>query len=412
MRITVLTSSYPRFAGDGAAPFVQSISEHIADLGHDVAVVAPYDAAVRGPAAGAAAVRRFRYAPVAKWHIVGHARSLVGDQRFRPGVFLLLPFFVAAEFLAGLRVARRQHADIIHAHWVLPNGLLAAWVAAVLRIPLAVSLHGSDVFVALRNPLFGRVAGWVFRRAAVVTACSEELAQAALRLGADPGKVHLVAWGADPGRFHPAVPPTDRRRFGLTADDTVLVCLGRIVPKKGFDVLLRALPAILRAAPATHVLIGGDGPQREELGRLAAELGVAEHVHFAGQIPWDQVAAFLAAGDIFLLPSVRDAAGNLDGLPTVLLEAMALGKPVVASRIAGVPLVIEDGVNGLLCPAGDADALAAAVAGLLADPPRREALGRAGRRSVEERFNWREVARRFVALFGDAAAKTTMSQNG
>jgi glycosyltransferase involved in cell wall biosynthesis len=399
MRITVIASSYPRFPGDGTAPFVQSISEHLAQLGHEVEAVAPYDPAVRPDPNQRVAVHRFRYTLVDKWHIMGHAKSLVGDTRFKAGVFFLLPFFALAEFWSALRVARRQRAEIIHAHWVLPNGLVGAWVARLLRVPLAISLHGSDVFVARRNPIFGWVAHWVFGQAAVITACSDDLRRGALELGALADKVHLVAWGADPIRFHPNVTPLNRSDFGLAEDDLVLVSLGRLVPKKGFDVLVRVLASLLPAHPRVHALIGGDGIQREQLGHLAAELGVSDRLHLPGQIAWDRVPGFLTMGDIFVLPSVRDAAGNLDGLPTVLPEAMACGKPVVATRIGGVPLVVEDKVNGLLCPPDDVTALSQAVESLLADGHLQAELGQAARNSIEERFNWQAVAKRFTALF-------------
>jgi glycosyltransferase involved in cell wall biosynthesis len=404
MRITVLASSYPRFEGDGTAPFVQSLAEHLATLGHDVEVIAPYDPEVQGTPGSLVAVHRFRYAIIDRWHIMGHARSLAGDNRLRLGAYLLLPLFLLSEFGSALRTARRQRAEIIHAHWVIPNGLAGAWVARLLGIPLAVSLHGSDIFVAQRSPLFGWVARWVFRHAAVVTSCGEHLRQAAIALGAAADKVHLVAWGADPDRFAPPVAPLERSEFGLAADDVVLVSLGRIVPKKGFDVLVRTLPSLLRAHTRVKLVIGGEGNQREELARLAASQGVEGHIRLPGRIPWHDVPAFLAMGDIFVLPSVIDAAGNVDGLPTVLLEAMAMNKPVVATEIGGVPLVIEHGVNGLLVPPGNTERLAQAVSSLLGDEDLRIRLGSAARWSVERDFNWTEVARRMSSLFESVVA--------
>lgn len=402
MRIAVLTSSYPRFPGDGTAPFVRSISEQFVHLGHDVEVVAPHDPAVRRSLDETVPVHRFRYAPRDQWHIMGHSRALARDTRLRAGAFFLLPLFLAAHLRASLTVARKQEADIVHAHWVLPNGLVGAWVARALRIPLAISLHGSDVFVARSNPAFGLAARWAFRQAKVITACSEDLRQGALELGAEPTSVHLLAWGADPTRFHPSAPPLDRSEFDLSDNDLVLLSLGRIVPKKGFDNLVQAMPALLSICPRVKILIGGDGPQRDSLLRLAEDLGVADRVHLPGEISWEQVPRFLAMGDVFVLPSVRDEAGNIDGLPTVLLEAMAQGKPVVATRIGGVPLAIEDEVNGILCRAGDPHALHEAVGRLIEDAPLRNELGRKARTSVEERLNWRTVARSMISLFASA----------
>ncbi len=401
MRIIVLTSSYPRFPGDSAAPFIQSICEHLVKLGHIVEVVAPYDPAVHKQHEEHVATHWFRYTLVNKWHIMGYAKSLVGDNHFRIGVFFLLPFYLGAQFWCALKVAIAEGAEIIYAHWLLPNGLVGAWVASLLRIPLIISLHGSDMFVAQRNRVFRYIGRWVFKRAAAVTACSEDLYRSAISLGASMDKVHLITWGVDHLRFHPRVCPLARSEFGLREDDFVVIALGRIVPKKGFDVLVRALPSLLISYPNVHVVIGGDGVQREELLRLAAELKVSEHLHMPGRIPWDKVPAFLAMGDVFVLPSVKDASGNLDGLPTVLLEAMALGKAVVATNVGGIPLVITDKINGLLCPPGDYNALSQSICLLIRNASLRQQLGQSARHSVEEQFNWQEVARRITNLFAN-----------
>ncbi len=198
----------------------------------------------------------------------------------------------------------------------------------------------------------------------------------------------MLPWGADPDRFHPNVLPLDRAAFNLTPTEQVILALGRLVPKKGFDILIVAFGALLRTCPEAQLVIGGTGPQAQDLERLARQHGLEKHLHLVGPIPWQNVPGFLAMADVFVLPSVHDPAGNVDGLPTVLLEAMAVGKPVVASRIAGVPLVIEDGVNGLLCPQGDADTLSRQMAMLLAESELRKRLGRAACAAVVEHFNW------------------------
>lgn len=411
MKITVLASTYPRFEGDGAAPFVRSICEALTSLRHQVEVVAPFDPAVRSfEMPSPVRVHWFRYAPVKAWHIMGYGRALQGDMHFRLGVFFLLPFFLLIQFFTTLFVAYRQRAEIIHVHWVLPNGVVGLIVAALLRRPLVISLHGSDVFVARRYVLLGWVARLIFRRAMVVTACSPELRAGALALGASEDKVHLIPWGVDPERFRPDSAPLDRAALGLEKDVPVLVVLGRLVPKKGFDVAVRALAELVTQYPQVQLVIGGEGPERERLSQLAESLGIAAQVHFAGQIRWEQTPGFLALADIFLLPSVYDASGNVDGLPTVLLEALGVGKPVVASRIAGIPLVVTDGVNGVLCEPGDVQDLAQKIRALLTDDAQRAALGRSGRQSVEERYNWLAVARQLSTLM--AAGRQLSSRLG
>jgi len=399
VRIAVLTSSYPRYPGDGTAPFVKDICEHLAKLGHPVEVVAPHDPAViaQPQAALPIQVHRFRYIWPENLHIMGHARSMDNDMRLRPLAYLLLPFFLFSAFLKLMQVTRRQNSQVIHAHWVLPNGLVAAWVAALRGIPLVLSLHGSDMFIAQRNALFRTLARWVFRRAAGVTTCSPELRNAALGLGA-PGNSLLLVYGVDPAEHRPELRhPSKRRALQHREEEILIAGLGRFVSKKGFGCLIAAMPQVVQECPQAHLILGGDGVLRKELEDLAKRLGVSGHITFKGNIPLDEVPGFLANVDIFVLPSVRDPKGNVDGLPTALLEAMSSAAAVVASDIGGVSLVVEPGVNGLLVPPGDAHALATTILDLVRDESRRLALGQAARNSILEQFNLDNAAARMIA---------------
>ncbi len=394
MRITVLTSSYPRFPGDGTAPFVQSICEQLARQGHEVEVVTPDDPEVLPMSTMGVKLHRFGYIWPRRLQIMGHARSLNAGGRLQHGVYFLLPLFLLVSLIRTMRVARRQKAEIIHVHWVLPNGPVAALAAKLLRIPLVVSLHGSDIYVARRRRLFGAVAGWVFRQAAAVTACSSELRDAAIALGTPERRTHLLPWGADPDIFQPPAKEKEQETFTIAA-------LGRMVPKKGFEHLLEAWAQIAEQFPQARLCIGGDGPLLETLRNEARHLGIDGQTDLPGRISWNRVPHFLAAADVFVLPSRRDRAGNIDGLPTVLLEAMSCGLPVVASDLGGIPLVIEDEINGYLVPPGDIDALGQHLNTLLNNKQERERLGQAARALVVESFNWNNIARQLTKIFAN-----------
>ncbi|MEA3352006.1 MAG: glycosyltransferase [Chloroflexota bacterium] len=391
MRITILTSSYPRFPGDGTAPFVQSISEHLAKLGHNVQIVAPHDPRVQPKNTKNVQVHRFRYIWPERLHIMGHARALKADVRLRPLAYVLLPFFLLAEFIKLMKITRRQNSQIIHVNWVLPNGPAAMIVAKLRRIPFVISLHGSDIYVTSRNCAFAAVARWVIRRAAAVTACSPELRYAAIALGASD--VQLLPWGADPTIFQNK--PNNR-------NETIVAALGRMVPKKGFALLIRAWAKIGPDFPKARLIIGGDGPLRPSLIDLVITLGLQKQVFLPGRIPWDEVPNFMAAALVFVLPSIRDKYGNIDGLPTVLLEAMSCGSAVIASQLGGVALVIEHQHNGYLVSPGNVQALSQAMRHLLEHPKERERLGKASRESVINSYNWKNVAASLTTTFENA----------
>lgn len=410
MKIAVLTSSYPRYQGDGAAPFIKSFSETLAKLGSEVEVVAPFDPEVKPDEQGNVRVHRFRYIWPDRWSIMGHARSLEADVRLHPLSYLLLPLFLLSEFFTLLAVTKRQESQAIHVHWVIPNGPAAALVARLRKIPFIISLHGSDIYVAEKNPIFGRIAGWVFKQASGITACSPPLRQSAIRLGA-PVETIVLPYGADSQIFSPSKRKADfHASFGLKPTDFLILALGRLVYKKGFSILLEALPEVRAAYPNTYLILAGEGVIKEELVQRAKKLGIYDRVIFSGGIPWTQVPTYLASADIFVLPSVKDQFGNVDGLPNVLLEAMSAGAGVVASDIGGVGLVLQSGVNGLLTLPGDPHALAEAIINLASDPERRDAFGQAARQTILEKFTWEQVVSQIVQLLKKATGQEHLEQ--
>ena len=237
--------------------------------------------------------------------------------------------------------------------------------------------------------------------AARVTACSEDLRRRVIALGASAACARTVPYGVDVQAFGSAAAATDgfrRDRLGAPSASKLVLAVGRLVEKKGLGTLVEAAAGL----GGTHVTIAGEGDLRA---RLAGQISVtAAPVTLAGGLDRKEVAAALALADVVAVPSVVDRAGNVDGLPNVLLEAMAAGRAVVASRVAGIPDVIVDGVNGLLVPPGDASALRAALGRLLGDEGLRAALGGAARETVVRRHGWEAAAGRFEECYAEAAA--------
>lgn len=399
MKIAVLTSSYPRFRGDGTAPFIKAFCEGLAKLGHDISVSAPFDPEIKPEDGNKVPVDRFKYIWPEKWHIMGHARSLRADVRIHPIAYLLLPLYILGSVISLNRIVNRQRSDLIHVHWVLPNGVAAMVVSVLRRIPFVVSLHGSDMYLARRNIFFGSIARMIFRRADGVTACSPELLGSALEMGAPEHSI-LLPYGVDPNKFHPHKPNSPAPKFKGDGDDKVLLlALGRLVYKKGFNILIDATSHVVEMAPNVKVIIAGEGPIFDELFEQINSLEMGSYIELYGSIPWDEIPDFLTSGDIFVLPSIRDKYGNIDGLPNVLLEAMSSGKPVIASDIPGVKVVIEDGRTGVLVPAGDKAELSQAIINLVGNPSLRKKLGDEARVSIKERFTWQTTLNKLTGYF-------------
>ena len=411
MKVCMITSSYPRYPGDGAGSFVASLARALAADGCAITVVAPHDPAVSSaePASasmdgGLVLVKRFRYAPRDAMHVAGHGRALQGDQRMRWLAPLLMPGYIAAAIACTMDMHRREQFDLIHGHWAIPMGAIAGLVGRLLSRPLIVSLHGSDVYVAERSRPYAAAARYGFRRANRVTACSVDLSLRAQRVGLAAEKSIVIPYGVDATRYVSGARARIRQQLGIPESLRVIGALGRLVHKKGFRYLIAAMPRILRTERDACCVIGGSGDLQDELACQAKRLGIADRVLFPGHIDWRNTPDYYAMCDMFVVPSVVDAHGNVDGLPNVLLEAMATGCAVVATSVGGIPDVVTDGQNGLLVRPGDAHALAESATRLLRDASLRHRLGSAAQRGMQEQHSWRDVAARFRSLYEAALA--------
>ncbi len=344
--VVMVTSSYPRFPGDSVGTFMEPIATSIAARGHEVHVVAPWHPLVTRPdEENGVRFHFYKYAPSPHLNVFGYAAALRADVRLKAAAYVAAPLALAAGWRAARTVARKHRATVMHGHWVVPGGVVAA--AAAPGLPLVVSLHGSDVYVAETLWAARRAAGLVFKRAGAVTACSADLGRRAIALGASPDRVEVVPYGVDPGRFRPDPFVRARRRasLGIATHTPLLFTAGRLVRKKGFEYLIDALAKIPQEMNV-QAAIAGAGDLEPELRQRVEAAHIGYRVRFLGNLSQDEVAAWLATADLVAIPSVRDDSGNVDGLPNIVLETMASGTPLITTPAGGIGAVVEHGRTG------------------------------------------------------------------
>jgi glycosyltransferase involved in cell wall biosynthesis len=301
------------------------------------------------------------------------------------------------DYLSFVKVAgalREGRPDVIHTHNTQPfvDGTLAALLSGVGRV--VHTDHGRQFPDKRRYMLAERL---LSRAAFKVVGVSDDTSQQLVAWEKiDPAKVMTIPNGVDCRAPLTAAGKTEKRReLGLDGTGPVLGVVGRLSEEKGVAYLFRAMPKVLRERPNAVLVVAGDGPLDLELRALATELAIEGSVRFLG--PRSDVAAILGVLDLYVLPSLRE------GLPLILLEAMAAGCPIVATEVGGVPSAVDHDTTGLLIPPKDPDALAAAIVSLLEDAGLRRKFSEAGSRLVRDRYSVEAMTRRYERLYREAA---------
>ena len=413
LRILFLTQTYPRWPGDTAGPFIRELARGLVRGGDRVTVLTPRAEGVRPSwLDDGVDVHAFAYAP-RRLEVLGYGRSLASDERIRLGAGLAAPLYLRAAAAAVGRHLARNPCDLLHAHWLAPNGLVALWPGVCRRNTLiAAGLHGSDVFIA-EKPAARPVIRRALKRCRLLTGCSPELVERVVKLGYRGKPSRVIPYGVDVDLFCPAEEAAHqssatawRERLGIPDDATMLLGVGRLATKKGFHVLLEVLPRLLAGFDDLQVVIAGGGDRIGGLLAVAAQWEPAHRrrVHFPGLVAHDDLPDLYRSADLFVLPAVHDPQGNVDGLPNVILEALATGLPVVSTAISGIPLAIESGVEGFLVPEQDRPALQDAIASLLREPGRRQRMGARARARAVSRLTWDQVAAAYRDAYLEALA--------
>ncbi len=404
MRVLCVTSTFPRWVGDDTTTFILHFAQELIRQGVAVDVLAPHAPGARlQEVLEGVPVERFRYVRPESAQDVCYQGGALFNIKGSPLTAAKLPALVGAQWAAIRSRARSGRYDVISAHWLLPQGWTAVRAAGGSGPPVVSTVHGSDVF-GLSNPVLARFKKAALAGSTAVTVNSTATSAAVLELGTPVRDLRLIPMGADVmAEADPALVAGWRERHRRGAGPLV-VFVGRLIDWKGVDDLLAAAAIAALDRPELSVVIAGSGPLREELERRTAELGLTERVHFTGWLSREEVTALQAAADVISVPSRTAADGSREAQGLSVVEAMALGRPVVASRVGGIPDAITDAENGLLVPEQDPRALAKAIVRVAEDPELADRLGDAAQRTARGRYSWETCAASFAEVFTDAVS--------
>lgn len=348
-------------------------------------------------------VKRFRYLmPEGLETVCGGGSALVTLKK-QPLEPLKLPPLLISQCLHTLYLLMRNKYSLIHAHWLIPQGLLAVIAAHIFHIPAVITVHGGDVF-RLRHPFFNRLKRFALKRACRVTVNSPATKKAVLELVPDLKNLYEIPMGIPDETTYQCTFTKQAQRSTGPAPFTIIF-VGRLTFEKGVEDLLQAMSILLQKRRDVKLLLVGDGQEKETFLSMAKKLGIAESTEFIGAVPHEDVLRILQKADVFVAPSriTKDGWQEAQGLS--IAEAMSVGIPVVATHVGGIPSMIRHKKTGLLVPSESPKELASAIEFLLCNTQKAQEMAQKAQKFISNYCGQSHVTAAFAALFEDISSK-------
>lgn len=301
-------------------------------------------------------------------------------------------------FFKGLVLGLRHRFDAIHAGRVLPEGLVAVLLGRLLRVPVTIYAHGEEITTWRRSSRRLKAMTFAYRAAGSVVANSEFTRDRLLELGVDAARITLINPGVDLERFHPGYDTADLRDgLGLSPQQKLVLSVGRLSRRKGFDQVIRSLPGLLGRGLDVHYAIVGIGEDRDYLLGLAKQTGVKDRVHMLGHVTTEDLPRWYCAADVFAMPN-REINGDTEGFGMVFVEAAACGTTALAGEAGGTGAAVVHGQTGLRVEGAVLESVASGLGRLLDDDELRESMADAAMVRARATLGWGAVADRTLGL--------------
>ena len=412
-KVLVIGSVYPRFHEDAEVPWLRTSIAHLKKAGLDIQVLAPAYKGLKSHEIDGVKVNRFRYAP-AEWEMLTHEEGAPSKMASKPWLQLLAIPYIISGFFKCINICRKFRPDVIHAHWPFPHAYIALGAAKLFRIPLVLNFHGAELLLIRKKKWVKPLLKFAIGQAQAVFANSSFTA----------GKIKAlrdvdVEWSpygttleTKDGGSLPLAPAADAASATPSSGDTPqrpdphpvnskfkILFVGRHIERKGIRYLIEAAKYLPR--DQFEIRIVGVGDLTEQLKKQATAIAAsnAAEIIFTGKLSPEALANEYKTANVFTLPAIVDSKGDTEGLGVVLIEAMELGLPVVASNVGGIPDVVVDGETGILVPEKDPKALAEAYKRLASDNELVKKLLAGAQKRIGECFNWDRIVERQIAVY-------------
>ncbi len=401
-RVLVLASTFPANDKDRGPRFILDFCTHLSEA-YDITVLTQHRPGSRvSEKIQDLDIIRFRYAPEFLERLSEHG-GITTTLRHKPWLWVVVPGFLLSLVFKIARLTREHPYSLIHAHWIIPQGLAAYLATTVfrIRIPFLCTGHGADIY-ALNGGIASRIKRRIYRSASGITVVSQAMASHIVSEDDTlAAKVSVIPMGTDIERAF--VPSNSPRTKGQ------MLFVGRLVEKKGLQYLIRELPSILKNNSDLNLLVAGDGPYKDELTDLVDSLDISQHVRFAGSLSQYEVKILYQQAEFAIFPFVRASDGDMEGLGLVMVEAMACRCPVIAGDVPAIGDVVQHETTGLVCRPREAGSMARQIQRLRSDDALTRKIVDNAFQLVKSNFGWKTTASRFRDLYENLASHSRLN---
>jgi glycosyltransferase involved in cell wall biosynthesis len=401
-KIIVITSTFPRWKNDTDPPFVYELSKRLtADF--DVIIHTPhYYGALARETMDGMQVHRFRYF-ISYFERLAGGQGIVPKLRRKKLYYLLLPFFLSAQFISLILLVITVKPDLIHAHWLIPQGFFAILVKKICGVPVVVTGHGADI-LSLQQSVFTVLKKFTVNSADRVVTVSKALAKILVADTQTTVAPDVISMGVDAAIFSPRFRTnTIRERYGMHGP--YLLFVGRLTEKKGLQYLIDSMTVVLSQIPEVKLLVVGHGELEEALKRKVVELGLQDAVSFVGGLSNKDLPEYYASADIFVGPSIRTADGDSEGFGLTFVEAAMSGCLLIGTKTGGIEEIISDGQTGFLVSPEDSPALAEKILFVINNNRDLDDMRTKSREEAVKKYEWEKISTMYSSLFHKITCK-------
>ena len=396
--VLVLATTFPRWKNDTEPAFVFDLSKGLVSKGYNITVLVPgAPGALSYEEMEQLKVYRFSYFFPKSLQKVCYDGGALPNLKSSWLARMELPFLLLCQFFHIGWLIKKERIDLIHCHWIIPQGLFSVLFKKVFKIPLILTAHAGDVF-ALKNTILKKIGRYILSNCEFFTANSKATRKVVLDLSKGGIPVKVIPMGVDLNVFNGLFNSQNiRRKYEI--DGPMLLAVGRFAEKKGFKYLIEAMPLILKKYPKTKLLIIGFGPLERSLKNLVVELNIERSVVFPGKMPHSELAEYFASADIFVGPSIVAEDGDTEGLGVVFLEAIASKTAVVASNVGGIGDIVIHEKTGLMVEQKNPNDIFNKIDRLLSDTDLRSSIVEEGYSFIKKKYAWEVIQEKFSNLY-------------